>query len=269
MFGIVKFTRHYFKKYIYIKSKNDAYRYYKKNIINHGMYTKDKTEKNRVHVLVNGPSLNKTISIIGDGEDVITVNEAFRDSKIKALKPKFHVLIDPEYAADVDALKEIKDCLDNGIINTLVINPCIYCAWRKLYSDQNVRVVNQVSTEEPYLSCRDKKNYERNLMTPYFQTVAIAAIYIGIQEGYSEILLHGNDFDFIHNLIVDKNNQLFLRDTHFYETTMLRMPYDLETFLEAYIKMLKGYNQVAQYAIDEGVKIKNMCPESLLYMFEK
>ncbi len=239
-------------------------------------FTKKDLQDKVLHVLVNGPSLNRTIGMLTDKDDCITVNLSYKDERIKDIKPKYHVLVDERYATDTfaDTLADIMKLLEARIIGCLVVSPVIFETWKKYYPTDYVRIINLRSIENEYASKRDYKSYCNDYLAPSSQTVTIAAVYIGIQEGYGTIKLHGNDFTWINDLTVGSDNRVYNNTRHFYggdesviqkRITPLTMTQWAQSFNSAFV----GYNQLAAYAKDAGVKIINMCPESLVDVFEK
>ena len=145
----------------------------------------------------------------------------------------------------------------------------------KKYPIKQVEVLNARSKNKRYIynTKRDRKAFERNIFTPILQTVPIAALYIAIQDGYTEILLHGNDFDYFKYMMVDDQCHLLLIDNHFYESRKRDLTKetasDIEAEVASLLRALRGYKQVQAYAKDQGVTIYNVSMNSMLDMFEK
>lgn len=262
--------RDFYKKYVYYRTAQSGKKTLRElNTIGYIFNNEQQTE--RVHILANGPSLNETISAIKENDHVYTVNYALNYEKIRLLRPKQHFIIDT--GIDKAYLGVLKKCIDENIIETLVMGPGIYEYWKRLYSDDGVVVINDQCWNEPYNSRRDKENYKNNVLSPVFQTVVIAAIYGAVQNNYKEIYLHGNDFSFLSDVSVNINNHLISASSHFYSSETYDytegMGWNLTDWLEKVLLMLKGYQQVKDYAEDMGAKIYNLSKNSMLDIFEK
>lgn len=255
-----------------------SYRSFKIETQGREPYVKKTSQNKKVHVIANGPSANETIPYIKKGEDVIVVNYALREEKIRQLTPKKIVLLDPAYANQgygVNYLGEVYNCIKDGVVENAVMSVEIYKQWEKKYPIKQVEVLNARSKNKQYIynTKRDKKAFERNIFTPILQTVPIAALYIAIQDGYTEILLHGNDFDYFKYMMVDDQCHLLLIDNHFYESRKRDLTKetasDIEAEVASLLRALRGYKQVQAYSKDQGVTIYNVSMNSMLDMFEK
>ena len=272
MSKIMDSLRNLYNQYIYIRAVKRGKK--KFNSLGKCQYWADgEARDKRIHVLANGPSLNETISYISKDDDVFTVNYSLNDERIRDLKPKQHFIIDPHMADDKDYLCYLKKCIDNKVIETLVMSSDIYKEWEKLFSDEGIKIINLQSWHEPYNSKRDKENYKKNYLAPLPQTVVITAIYGAVQNNYKEVYLHGNDFSFLSDISIDKNNHLLSACTHFYGSEAYDYTENLGFHLSGWIKnvllMLDGYQQVKDYADDMGVKIYNLSEKSMLDIFDK
>lgn len=242
--------------------KKDKEKFYKKKKCNH----------KKVHVIANGPSLNDTLSQIGDHDDVITVNYSLKEERIQKLHPKIHVLIDSGFAEDVNYLYQVNDLKRQKIVGKIVMSQEVKKAWVRNIDDvSNISVINTAAYLDEYKSNREKKYYENNYLAPYIQTVAVAAVYIAVQEGYSDIYLHGCDMTWIKDLIVRDDNIVCQVDNHFYDIKKENIisAFSMLEWAGAFHNAILGFCQLKRYADDEGVNIYNMSKSSMLDMFEK
>lgn len=234
-------------------------------------FQKPQSDLGAIHVLTNGPSLSHTIKYLNGTEDVMTVNFSLRDEKIRALKPKYHVLIDETFASvHIDYLNEMASYISDGVVGKLYLSSAVFDAWKRTYPTKDVRVINTVSTGLEYNSKRDYSNYLNNYLSPSAQTVSIMALYIAVLEGYRTIYLHGNDFTWMKDLYVGIDNIVCDNNQHFYSESNKRgisipMIKWARCFYNAYI----GYNQIASFSLDSGARIINLCPSSMVDVFEK
>lgn len=262
--------------YKFSMTNRGSYYFFKKETQGRKLYKKKNVKKQKVHVIANGPSANETIPYIKPGEDVIVVNYALREKKIRQLQPKIIVIVDPAYAQQEFAIKyldEIYMYLNDGVVERVAMNTIIYQKWKEKYPIDKVEVINSRSISDKYNTVKDQIAYEKNIYAPMFQTVPIAALYVAIQEGYKEIILHGNDFNYMSKIMVDERCHLCLLDQHYYGekrrdlTAEAKMDFEVE--LAADLRAIRGYKQVRAYAEDEGVTIYNVSMNSMLDMFEK
>lgn len=260
--------RDFYNEYVYFRAVQNGKKTLRK-INKSGYIFNNEHQTERIHILANGPSLNETLSFVKENDDVYTVNYALNEAKIRSLHPKQHFII----KIDSDYFPFLKQCLDEKVIETLVMSPEMYNNWKKLYSDEGIVVVNDQMWNEKYNMRRDRKNYKNNYLAPIFQTVVIAAIYGAVQNNYKEIYLHGNDFSFLSDLSVDKNNHILFASTHFYNSAPVdyteKLGFDLTSWVQSVLLMLKGYQQVKDYAEDMGAKIYNLSENSMLDIFDK
>ena len=239
---------------------------------NNEFYKKKKCNHKKVHVVASGPTVNDTLSQIGESDDVITVNSSLKDKRIARLRPKIHVLIDSGFTEDIDYLYQLNDYKKRNIVGKVVVTQEIKKAWiRNIGDTSNLFVINTAAYLDEYRSGRDKKYYENNYLTPVIQTVTIAAVYLAIQEGYSDIYLHGCDLTWINDLIVRDDNIVCQVDYHFYdaEKTSSISSLSMLEWADAFYNAIFGFWQLKHYADDEGVNIYNMSKSSMLDMFER
>jgi hypothetical protein len=120
--------------------------------------------------------------------------------------------------------------------------------------------------------------YRHGLSMPSVVTVALMAIYVGINSGYSEIDLYGVDHTFFDSLTVNSKNQLCICDTHFYDKNkaelkpMLRWDstvWRMSDYLEEKMDVFKNHDIMAAYAVSQGVRIVNCTECSLIDSYER
>jgi hypothetical protein len=113
---------------------------------------------------------------------------------------------------------------------------------------------------------------------PIPMSVSVPVIMNAINSGYANINLYGYDQDWIHNVVVDENNQVCLYDTHFYNEKGKLRPWkknENETFrmyelLQTQTDLFKTYWFIKEYVDFLGnVKITNMSPNSLIDAFDR
>ena len=115
--------------------------------------------------------------------------------------------------------------------------------------------------------------YKKGITSPIFSTVAIMAIFVGINSGYSNIRLYGVDHTFFNGLCVNDQNQACMREEHFYETEPTLKPiikngddkiFKMSEYIYSISLMFKSHDQLAAYAASVGTNILNCTECSLI-----
>ena len=243
---------------------NEYYPYRCKKVVNHNHI---------LHILANGPSLNDTIGFVDKiGGDVMMMNQMYLTPYYELYKPKYMCFWDEGVYLNNEQLNsELKkaNSIDSDMM--IIFTENMFRKYHAEYPNLNLRWIYTGGATRTYRKIKDKKMYEENYSSPATYTVALAALYAGIQMGYKTIYLHGNDFSFICNYYVDENNQVYITSQHAYESSAerIRMNISMKEAMEAAYYSMVGYDNIAKYAEDEGVKIYNLSVHSYIDVFEK
>lgn len=256
------------------------------NLIKNNWGVKAQVNKNCI-ILCNGPSLNKSLKdhkLFIENSIKICVNFMPLSYFFQELKPEFLMLVDPIFWQ-----KNISAELESKIIK---LNDALRCVdWNlKIVMPIKAKVTNHVfevaannkNIEMIFINSDVSKSdilqkrlfeYAANRSAPVFQSVSIAAIYFAINSGFKNIYLFGCDHDWIKNMIVDDNNRLCHRDTHFYEenetTKFLPINSSLLEEFRAQYSLHFAYNELKEYAKFMNSDVFNATPNSLLDSFER
>lgn len=120
--------------------------------------------------------------------------------------------------------------------------------------------------------------YSHGLTSPPFQTVANMAIFIGINSGYERIRLYGVDHTFFNGLCINDQNQVCMKEEHFYETKPVLKPiirndndkpWKMSEYIAAISKMFKSHDLLADYARYTGTEIINCTQCSLIDSYQR
>lgn len=260
---------------------NKIYNFYRMfetwKLKNHEYYQycckKVKKHNHILHILTNGPSLNDTINYIDEvGGDVMMMNQMYLTPYYTKYRPKYMCFWDDDVYLNNEQLEEeVKNLNSNDDDMIIIFTEHMFKKYHTKYPKLNMKWIYTGGATRPYCKMKDKKKYEENYSSPATYTVALAALYAGIQMGYEKIYLHGNDFSFICNYSVDENNQVYMTNQHAYESEAKKVPMNItmkEAMEAAYYSMV-GYDNIAKYAEDEGVKIYNLSIHSYIDVFEK
>lgn len=246
-----------------------------------------KNRSGTLGVLGNGPSLSNFIPTLleNKSQDYVVMNLFAFDDVFFTLKPKYYCLADPIVTKQSHLEKKIR--LLFSTLSKVDWDMNMYVP-KSLYSDflkfsqlqnDNIKIcyVNDLSYSG-YNGCRNFF-YKKGLAIPPVQTVAIMAIYIGIQKGYNNINLYGLDHDNIKTLSINLDNQLCCIDTHFYKDKdgvtlkpILKPDgkvWKISDFLEAITNMFKSHDLLADYSKYMNVKIINFAPNSMIDSYER
>ncbi|GHV47600.1 hypothetical protein FACS1894181_01370 [Bacteroidia bacterium] len=244
-----------------------------------------------VAVLANGPSLKEVIPKLTTKEfeniDFIVMNFFALDDVFFKIKPKHYCLADPMFFKAnhrIDDVSKLFNILQNKVDWKLNLYlPSIrykeFIAFSKLNND-NIQIV-----KTNYVGFRGYEVfrnyfYKKGLSSLGLSSVALLAIYIGIQCGYNEEQLYGVDHTFFDNLFVNDKNQLYSKYSHFDTdktvttlSPLLRNDTDCFWRISDYIyqqsKIFKNHDISAKYAQYMNVLIINCTKNSLIDSYNR
>lgn len=228
---------------------------------------KTKDDKGTIHVVMNGPSLVDSKKYIKElGGDIMMCNGAPCTDDFAELMPQYVCFADALFGCETekiaqDVSKALKQNEFSGkVIISASVNP-------KMFKDYDLSIVNDYPA---FVEDIQKKSYllKKNIICPPFRTVAIMALYIAIQLGYSTIYLHGTDMNMIKSLYVDENNECYYWDEHFYNNEKKKIKNVYSRILQYYTSW-QGFMMLKKYSDTVGVKIMNMSNISLVDIFDR
>ena len=238
----------------------------------HRLQKETENKKEVLHILANGPSLNDTIGYIDIiGGDIMMMNYMFKQEYYKQYPPKYLCFFDSVFLNDSELEFELKRLTECNSATKVFFTHGMFVKYYNLFNNKNFFWIYPGGSHNRYTNKLDKFMYEKNYSSPMTYTVALAALYAGIQMGYKTIYLHGNDFSFITKYYVDEHNQTYFVNQHSYDKKTERkkmnisMLEEIETVYYSYV----GYDNVAKYAKDERVSIYNLSLHSYIDSFEK
>ncbi|WP_157492752.1 hypothetical protein [Flavobacterium sp. TAB 87] len=244
-------------------------------------------------ILGNGPSLKddleKNVTFLQTQKLVVVNNFARSDYYVK-LKPQYYVFADPAYWSDeknkvVDSCRSTLETIrDNTTWEMKIFVP--HAAFKTELFKEFFIINNRISLvayNTTFISERGFENlnhylYKKNLAAPRIQNVLMAAIFISINIGLSEINLLGSDHSWTKELFVNSENQVCILDHHFYDkkkqdfnifTRVDGSIYKMHEILRDYAFMFEGYHSLRGYGDVLGVKIYNNTSNSFIDAFER
>jgi hypothetical protein len=241
--------------------------------------------------LANGPSLRDVIPLLTidnrfNNTDFIAVNFFAFDDAFFKIKPIHYCLSDPIFFSKspeeikVFELYVLFETRINWVINLYIPS----YAYKKfiIYSKITNKYINIKRINTNYYYGFTKWHfffYKKNIAMPCYSTVAIMAIFVGINLGYSRVYLYGVDHTFFDSLYVDDNNVLNSKIMHFYDnkktiaykpmTSLTGEPVKMSEFLYGRMNVFKGHDVLAKYAQFMNVSIINCTKNSLIDSYDR
>ena len=245
-------------------------------------------KEKKLHILMNGPSCSETIGCIASNDDVMMVNSAANSELFWRLKPRYYCIIDPIFWGNDNwnMDKNTRDSVVKLWENLKKVDwELQFFIESKLISDK-IDMMPQCVTFIRFngngLYCKKftgfmLRQYKKNNATPIYTNIAIIALYLGIQLRYSNIYLHGLDFDKLANYTINENNDVVLLDKHFYDNGVYEnyTEYgyakrgEFYVFVESFANALRQFSVLRKYADMLGVNIYNYSKYSMIDSFEK
>lgn len=268
----------YFSKYV-----RKALKTYSKKCSKDFIYKE--TNIKRVHILGNGPSLDDSIHLVQDNDDVVMVNFSATTDLFLKLKPKYLCLADPSFfeKTSIESEEQKKEEMFRilnevtwGLIIVLPFNVNI----RSMPIKNEKITFNYVNTIPVDFSVKFLRNwlYKKNYAMPNLQNVVIMGVYAAFQRGYKTILLHGVDSDSYKNICINKDNEMVFREYHYYGAEDRNLNNEkfygfttgtLYKRLACEVTMFRAYIDLSNYADYLGIKVLNASPNSMIDAFER
>ena len=244
-----------------------------------------------VLLLGNGPSLNNLdLDILSKKYDVACVNWfVIKDiSRFLKIKPRYYFLLDPgfflfglesrteeELNTLYQNLSELKNIFESIDWEMTLIIPQVYN-----FSLNNKHI--KLKTIAVRDICGDylKKYlyflYKNNFALCGSQNVLCGALHYFIMNKFKIVYISGADMNEFKAHSVDERNHVICEFTHFYGNDIIDrteaghiMPGEFYKFLGYYVKMLKEFHYLREFADFQGVKVINLSPYSFIDSFEK
>lgn len=250
-------------------------------------------QSNRMVVIGNGPSLNKSIELYADQikeADSIMVNFSPKTDLFEQIKPSVYMLIDPGYYSLSDKWRESLLELYEAIVTKTKWPMYVVMPRLAIGSPAAERFKENLNIKMLFYNDRDVKPnnmsqfeaWDKNLICPPGQTVLNAAVWLSIYLGYEETYLIGADSSFVADLHVDQEtNVLYSIDSHFYSSKQVKLEdYDEknhrrtfgtklhEEYFTAGVA-LRDYWDMREYAEWKRVKVYNASEYSWVDAFER
>jgi hypothetical protein len=239
-----------------------------------------------VAVLANGPSLKEVLPHLASDDkfkncDFIAMNFFTFDDVFFKIKPKHYWLADPMFFREnhrIDEVRKLFAILQNNIDwkMNIYIPKVMHRQFMMFSGITNSKITIVKMNTVNYIGYEYLRNffYRNGLAIPSIASVAILAIYVALNSGYSTIELYGVDHNFFDTLCVNEKGELCSRETHFYDNDniivkpMLRSDnsrvWKLSDFLFDKWTLFKSHDLLANYAESIHVNILNCTKQSMI-----
>jgi hypothetical protein len=240
-------------------------------------------------ILGNGPSLKNFLTIADSKlqkRNLFVTNSFSSSAFFTKLKPHFYVLADPVFWNN--QLQEETNKVFNSIIK--------YTSWKmKLFvpifakktnffeklsiSNPNIEIIyyNAVHFKDTFKKITHLL-YKLNLVMPCPQNVIISCIFIALNSGFKKIYIAGSDHSWHENIIVSKDNILYIQESYNSinqntKTSPLLHPdgsnFKMDDFFLALSIMFKAHRNLEDYSKSLGAKIINTSTKSFIDAYER
>lgn len=247
----------------------------------------------KIIVIGNGPSLNKTMELYGDvvlETPCIMVNYSANSDLYEKIKPSFYLLVDPAYYQMPNHLYESLCALFNAIVTKTTWPMTVVMpnrakeshAVQRFKENANLRILFYEDGWQLPKGVPKFEAWDKNLTCPPAQTVLNTAVWLSVYWGYKETYIIGADTSWHAELKMDQEtNELYTIDTHFYDNKAVcgelydekqnRRPIGTKLHEELFAEAtaLKEYCELREYAEWKGVKVYNASEYSWIDAFER
>ena len=243
----------------------------------------------KVAILGNGPSLAKELpELLAKREeyDFMAVNFFAEDERFVELKPAYYILSDPMFFR-ATAMQERVDSLYRLLVGRVTWPMTLYVQYynpekfdyRAALPNDNIRIVPFHTTlYEGFNSVRHWL-FKRGLGSANYGTVVQVGEYVALLLGYKRLELYGVDHTLLDGLVVDTENRLRRRDSHYYDTEpaepkpiMKKVPaepYTVAEYLAETAQLFRGHEILRDYASSLGAEIINCTKGSLIDSYKR
>lgn len=243
----------------------------------------------KVAILGNGPSLAKELpELLAKGEeyDFMAVNFFAEDERFAELKPAYYVLSDPMFFR-ATAMQERVDSLYRLLTERVTWPMTLYVQYynpekfdyRAALPNKNIRIVPFHTTLYEGFSSVRHWLFKRGLGSANYGTVVQVGEYVALLLGYKRVELYGVDHTLLDGLVVDTENRLCRRDSHYYDTKpaepkpiMKKVPaepYTVAEYLAETAQLFRGHEILRDYADALGAEIINCTKGSLIDSYKR
>lgn len=243
----------------------------------------------KVAILGNGPSLAKELPALvakRDEYDFMAVNFFAEDERFEELKPAYYILSDPMFFR-ATAMQQRVDALYRLLAERVSWPMTLYVQYynpekfdyRAALPNDNIRIVPFHTTLYEGFSSVRHWLFKRGLGSANYGTVVQVGEYVALLLGYRRLELYGVDHTLFDGLVVDEQNRLCRRDSHYYDTAPVEPkpimkkvpaePYTVAEYLAETAQLFRGHEILRDYAASLGAEIINCTKCSLIDSYKR
>ncbi|MBO5814062.1 MAG: hypothetical protein J6R13_06070 [Alistipes sp.] len=243
----------------------------------------------KVAILGNGPSLAKELPALvakRDEYDFMAVNFFAEDERFEELKPAYYILSDPMFFR-ATAMQQRVDALYRLLAERVSWPMTLYVQYynpekfdyRAALPNDNIRIVPFHTTLYEGFSSVRHWLFKRGLGSANYGTVVQVGEYVALLLGYRRLELYGVDHTLFDGLVVDEQNRLCRRDSHYYDTAPVEPkpimkkvpaePYTVAEYLAETAQLFRGHEILRDYAASLGAEIVNCTKCSLIDSYKR
>jgi hypothetical protein len=252
------------------------------------------SQQNSCVIFANGPSLNidydKVLKYSSD-KDIICFNDFAETSQYTEVKPRFYVLQDPYYwdaglpenyeLKRSNLFKRMNDVTDWDI--------SLFIPWEMKKSE----IIKNKVIKNPHINLYYYNRmpiagfrwfrflcFKYSLGLPSGQNILITSIFMALKMNYRNIYIAGADHSLHENLLVGKDNIVYVKLNHFYDNGNVNFkqysrsyisnkPIKISEYFTIWAKVFEAYQLLDEYATKLNIKIYNISSTSFIDAFER
>jgi hypothetical protein len=240
-------------------------------------------------ILGNGPSLKQSLTKHPDfftKHSLVCVNNFALSEEYFKLKPEYYVFLDPGYwLGNSEPVKNTLLAISQTTWKLQVFAP--QKARNSTFFQNAIRANSNI--EVHYFNYTVFKGFDglahfffnKNLAMPQSQNVLVASLFVTINIAFKNIYIVGADHTWHENMHVNYDNQLCIKDQHFYDNEQhityrpfYKDEHQSETFriyevMTALGKTFYGYEILRKYAENNNAVIYNASEISFIDAFKR
>lgn len=250
-----------------------------------------KTNKDKVVILGNGPSLKSTIQDnmnFLQSKELICVNHFGISDFYTELKPAYYITIAYDlFLDDVDPqFLEASNNLFNTIadkttwkLKFLITNEAKkYSRWRNiLENNNNIEIIYINITPIDGFKSYIFRQFDKANGMPRPHNIMIPSIFTALHLKPKEIILIGAEHSWLKKLYVDDDNNTYLYNEHFYDSERQAERFNLKgrtylklhEFLKTLTTAFESYHVLNEYAKKKNIEIINCTESSYIDAFKR
>jgi hypothetical protein len=240
-------------------------------------------------ILGNGPSLKHSLTKHPDfftKHSLVCVNNFALSEEYFKLKPQYYVFLDPGYwLGSSDPVKNTILAISKTTWKLQIFAPqkARNSAFftNAMKKNPNIEVCYFNYTVFKGFDSFSHFFYNKNLAMPQSQNVLVASLFVTINIAFKNIYVVGADHTWHQNMHINDDNQLCVKDLHFYENEQhityrpfYKDEHQIETFrihevMSALGKTFYGYEILKKYAESNNAVIYNASEISFIDAFKR